>query len=833
MANYLPTSPVPSFTYIGSFVVDTEDDVDDDVVHSIPPSPIEVGIEYHSDTDDSPTSIDDDAGVIDPVDESSVVDEDYNIDDGCIDHTALLLGCYEYEEEDDDDEREWNGSFSLDELDRTTDVYTDEVEPTQEVSQNNVTADINDYYNNSDGGIYASDDTELSSIDVGEREEEVKDDRSCASELVHFDDGIIVSDNLPVSTATHTTTSTNNASTMQQFKAPPRQRQVVSHASSLPINIYSATPPPTNPSLRRCDTSSSRMLSSQPSMIQNDVWRREEEEQRAYATMPRKKINTFENKKKMATMKALAMKERAGSALASRATRAKDKLKEKMSISAKNIPLQVDDRFHNHRPGQKTTIAMHGMEISARDDDNHTNITSLMSSEVSPSTSSLSNLPTKTKKAHMMSRAFSSLSSEASLPKDGMATTTNTTYYGSLSHRAHLAKAKALGTMNGVLTAAVSSTSSATSSTSSSSSMNRRQQSNDKKIAKQQIIDTVFSMEDEDIMSDIPSVLNSEGPSSIQDISYDGRSITMVSVPGDGRDIIVNNSNNNIAYSTPKTRSGTRKQGGGKEVDGGRMHHNTIGEPMSSACMISPAHIYSPEQILANLSNIVPTAAVESCNSMIDGGGFLISPTPASIHRRWDEEDSRQEDVASSSQRILPTVGSAVSSEGGGSSAFDPNSFLFLSPLSDHDLDDPDYGMPFLLSRSNSHNAVVMDSTTPTRPSVAGLPPPPPPGPSTMTTTTMTSEDNPKSSSRMKSTSSPSPTMSNSKRLLMRFPPSPRIVPSPKLLPPSGKKMMQKMKMSSGAGGGRGGDIVVKHGSSCLNTSRPAPIQHRAQSSTF
>ncbi len=836
MATLLPTSPVPSFPYIGSFVVETEDD-EDDVVQSIPPSPIEVGNEYHDDDDDdddgssifheSPISIEDinDEDDDKPAHVTVVDGEDYDDGNGCcIDHTALLLGDEYYEEEEDDDEREWNASFSLDELERSNDYHADEMkeQPPHEIA--------------GDGDELDDDGINYNNFEV---QKEDKDDyQSCTLEFLHFTDGFAATDNLSVLTSTNTAALTDVITPTTQREEPPPQpqhQQVLRHASSLPTAIYPVpTSPPTySRSLRRHDTSYI-LSSSQPSaMIQNDVWRREEEEQQAYATMPRKKINTFENKKKRATMKALAMKERASSALVSRATRAKDKLKEKMTNSTRSAPVQDDDnqlQKQQRRLGHEKT--MHGMEMSTREHDNGSNVTSLVSSEVSPlpSSSSLSNLPRIAKKAQMMNRAISSLSSDTNSPKEGKTSTNNC--YGALSQRAHRAKVKALGTMNSVLTAAESSTSSATSSNSiSSSSLTRRQQTNDKKTTKQQIIDTVFSMEDEDSMSDIPSVLNSEGPSSIQDVSYDGSSIAVVSVRSDGRRNFIHS---NTTYSTPKTNRGTRKKaaGGGQEIGlGSSSNSNTMEQSMAASGIISPSHIYSPEQILANLSNIsLPTTAADESYS-VDGNGFLNSPSSASVHRRWDEEDGRRGDVASLSKAaMLPTVGSALSSEGGGST-FDPNSFLFLSPLSDHDLDDPDYGMPFLLSRSNSHNAVVMDRecTTPTRPSVAsGLPPPPPPPPGSMT---MTSDSN---LSTMKSSSSPSPTMSHSKRFIMRFPASPRLVPSPKLLPPSGKKIMKKMKLGGGGVEGSSGVIVKQHhGNFRLITDRPPLIKNRAQSSTF
>ncbi len=119
-------------------------------------------------------------------------------------------------------------------------------------------------------------------------------------------------------------------------------------------------------------------------------------------------------------MKALTMNERASSVLVSRATRAKDILKEKMTNSTRSAPVKDDDnQFQKQQLGsghEKKMTTMHGMETSTREYDNHTNITSLVSPKsLLPSSSSLSNLPRTTKKAQiLMSRAISSLSSNTS-----------------------------------------------------------------------------------------------------------------------------------------------------------------------------------------------------------------------------------------------------------------------------------------------------------------------------------------------------------------------------------------------------------------------------------
>ena len=115
-------------------------------------------------------------------------------------------------------------------------------------------------------------------------------------------------------------------------------------------------------------------------------------------------------------------------------------------------------------------------------------------------------------------------------------------------------------------------------------------------------------------------------------------------------------------------------------------------------------------------------------------------------------------------------------------STFDPNSFLFLSPLSNADMDDPDYGMPDLLSRSNSHNAANMsdddDDDHPPRPPTGG-----------------------------NGGYNLSPIKYNKKLM-------PRLPPSPRLLPPSGKKMMRKMTKGGGYGYGYGAGGAKPDGNS-------------------
>ena len=178
----------------------------------------------------------------------------------------------------------------------------------------------------------------------------------------------------------------------------------------------------------------------------------------------------------------------------------------------------------------------------------------------------------------------------------------------------------------------------------------------------------------------------------------------------------------------------------------------------------------SSPHITTCLSNISSHTGGISC---IDSNGFLISPN-ASVDHGWDE---------------------AASATYGSEGTFDPNSFLFLSPLSNHDFDDPDHGMPELLSRSNGHNAVALNKVDPA------------PGPP---------EDAKSTSSMMTLVS---PTKALSKRL-SRLPPSPRFLPlSPQKLSPSGKTMMKKMR--------------IVGGKNSVGPNKTSPILHRSFTSTF
>ena len=189
---------------------------------------------------------------------------------------------------------------------------------------------------------------------------------------------------------------------------------------------------------------------------------------------------------------------------------------------------------------------------------------------------------------------------------------------------------------------------------------------------------------------------------------------------------------------------------------------------------------------------------ISSPVSCIDSDGFLISPTTSL---------DNVETMALST--IGSTTGNNGSDTGTTTTAFDPNSFLFLSPLSNHDMDDPDYGMPDLLSRSNSHNTTaardaIFDSSR------IGLPRPP-----------LLSNNNTKKSKKRlqqrhgeRPTAFYSPNVKSSNTQKKFLLPRVTLPSSPsKLLPPSGKKMLSLKKMKMGGGGG-GGTIATAAGNS-------------------
>ena len=227
------------------------------------------------------------------------------------------------------------------------------------------------------------------------------------------------------------------------------------------------------------------------------------------------------------------------------------------------------------------------------------------------------------------------------------------------------------------------------------------------------------------------------------------------------------------SFSTPRAMTSWKNCNGGADSQVNGYVDNDITPPKCNITKHIARHalLLLPVSPPAMASCPSDTSSQTGAKSRIDTNGFLISPN-ASFDREWGG-------VA-----------------GGSDGTFDPNSFLFLSPLSNHDFDDPDHGMPELLSKSNSRNAVVLDNAGGT-----GLGPP---KDATSTVSIITSV---------------SPSVAVSKRL-SRLAPSPRMLPTtPRKLSPSAKTMLKKIKVI-----GRRNDI---------GANKTSPILSRSITSTF
>ncbi|KAL7544099.1 hypothetical protein ACHAWF_009062 [Thalassiosira exigua] len=163
---------------------------------------------------------------------------------------------------------------------------------------------------------------------------------------------------------------------------------------------------------------------------------------------------------------------------------------------------------------------------------------------------------------------------------------------------------------------------------------------------------------------------------------------------------------------------------GGTSIDETLPRSNTTKAETLHTIIGSPA---SPPPISTCLSNVSSTHN-NSAVSCIDENGFLVSPTTS-----MDAALSIAGSIGAGSELDEP---------------FDPNSFLFLSPLSNADMDDPDHGLPDLLSRSNHQNLIAVDSSC-----------------------------GPEMTAKLFSRSN---MMKHSNKLLPRLPPSPRLLSSSK-----------------------------------------------------
>ncbi|KAL9186859.1 hypothetical protein ACHAXT_010579 [Thalassiosira profunda] len=389
----------------------------------------------------------------------------------------------------------------------------------------------------------------------------------------------------------------------------------------------------------------------------------------------RKNLHSMEHKCKNATQRAKAMKERAGSALVAKAERAKEKVTD---IKLPGVPLKVRRAQQQAQlndmeiiADDKCEVMSQVSEVSKRFDASGSARASprrsLFKSRISSKASAVSNRSKQTGKS-AASHVGSKLSAVTSLKeKAGSA----------ISQKAHRAKEKTVG--------AVLAT---------SGPLMMRQHSKGAVRTRQRLalpphvkneVESLPSMDDE-TRSDVPSLFNSLGP------SVDNESARLALSPsafglspgafGIASPVSPTTQKSASMFATPKA---SRK--GGLQV---------IGEvpPLHEAAQRGTLTAGGEEFRTLVGSPISPV-------SCIDENGFLLSPSAS---------------VASLEALKASSVASTVGSDG---EPFDPNSFLFLSPLSHHDNDDPDYGMPALLSRSHGHNAAAAVSAN-AAPSPAG-----------------------------------------------------------------------------------------------------------------
>ncbi|KAL3780255.1 hypothetical protein ACHAW5_003264 [Stephanodiscus triporus] len=655
---------------------------------------------------------------------------------GDIDHTALLLGFVDESGDDEgshDDEREWNATFSLDELD-------------------------------AGGAGRCGAKGGAASSTASEEEDAWSSPATYCSRDEHKDEGGPVL----LEASTKTTRSQQR---------PPRP---VANFTRSSTNDEKQQPRPTA-YVRTC-SNGTKGSPSRPSTIGSDAWRREEEEKLAYydGTPRLKKYDSFEHRKKMAAMTALALKERASSALVSKAARAKEKVKER--IIKKNSSLGDSGIVRGTARQQDLDQGQHleqhkGMEITTFDHDEIDSLSQL--SEVTDDKNVYTSVTKSLKSKLSLSHAKLSIErigTKSSFTSPKISQIASTNLKASKSAVLDMIKDPLLRNFNAdsaqEYNVETMTELAATSTTDGTFSLlNRLPGSNMAIKTRQRLavpsyvkdeVASVFSM-DGDIVSNAP---NSEGPSSVP---LDANCSQMAGMSGRLAHTMITPHH---SFSMPRTPSSKKSGKSGANSQSIGNVDADITPPKNNLTRNAAHHglllPVSPPAIATCLSNISSRTGAVSC---IDASGFLISPA-ASVDRGWDGAAS-----------------TAVSSEG----TFDPNSFLFLSPLSNNDFDEPDYGMPELLSRSNRRNAVALEN--------AGPHPGPPEDASSMMTLV-------------------SPTVAISKRL-SRVPQSqsPRLLPlSSKKLSP-GKIMIKKLK------------IVGGRNSICPN--KTSPTLNRAFTSSF
>eukprot|EP00578_Thalassiosira_sp_NH16_P010381 CAMPEP_0181107316 /NCGR_PEP_ID=MMETSP1071-20121207/17023_1 /TAXON_ID=35127 /ORGANISM="Thalassiosira sp., Strain NH16" /LENGTH=975 /DNA_ID=CAMNT_0023190827 /DNA_START=107 /DNA_END=3034 /DNA_ORIENTATION=+ len=775
-----------------------------------------------------------DAAANSPAELSIVSTDDSASSSKRIDHMALLLG-FDGGEESGDDEREWNGCFSpeasLDELDGGRggevrcrhDVHEKEQQH-RESSHDGVVSGkkLEATDGPEDDSSEVDDDSSSVNVNVGYESPGCEsfgkceegndgsndgDDGSCVDEGLQLDMGLATLEDMP-RTYSHDdflceaicSDLTSNDEFHDQEDGTEAQdvQETTSRETSSFKTAQQDTKHPSDESLSTWDKGS--------------------------------RSNKFDIKKKAAATRALAMKERASSALAAKAREARERVKgasmkdtlrmsghsmlSKRSRNRKQEGGKRQQDMHQERPSRGRDERPNGMEITMGTSNDITDALSQVSSrsfdiidakaqhfrsKIVPQVSlAPKEFPRYYERASVRSSAAASQASARSRrhaarsAASAMSAVTSMKEKASsaISQKAHRARERTAGLSHIGNNAGVSSLQGMSSVFVRQGSQRR----NGGAVRTRQRLalppgarDEIESLLSIDEDSDVPSVMNSEGPSSVRE---------WIASPGAA--------NSGSMFVTPKAR--TRK-GGGRGVGGPPtdLHQDMLGLQVIGNIHLddtvlrgnlSRDSLLDTENTCSSIasSSQLPTPEIRACPSTvshgstgaiscIDGDGFLISPT-TSIDRTLDT--SGPAGAANAAAAVghaccISTVGSTDRSE----STFDPNSFLFLSPLSNADMDDPDYGMPDLLSRSNSHNAANMsddddDDDHPPRPPTGG-----------------------------NGGYNLSPIKYNKKLM-------PRLPPSPRLLPPSGKKMMRKMTKGGGYGYGYGAGGAKPDGNSQL-----------------
>ncbi len=507
--------------------------------------------------------------------------------------------------------------------------------------------------------------------------------------------------------------------------ATPREIPVTYSRDDVDVDVVSPVPFP-SPGLSPGDSARRRperksygdgSNSNQLSHLAPSAWRREEGDDERM----RKNTNSLESKRKIARMKALAMKERASSALAAKADKARERVHRlraqrerrpdgmEITTGSGSGVIEAVSQVSNDREASEGTEGTEGSD-RVRGGTDATPRKHRFQSKV---LSQIAGAKSKNRHGHAGSRSVATAASAVSSMRDKASS--------ALSQKAQRARERTVGmVVAGSPLVRARERKHAAGTNGNSSATFRRDD-----------VVSLLSMED--------SVGGALAPSECGGEPSEGPYVAGAILPAMG--------------------------------------------PVASSVVIfdAPGALVSPPSSFASFASPPPPSAHRP-SECIDRNGFLVSPA-ASVDGDGDVDGDHY---------------------GSEDNSFDPNSFLFLSPLSTADMDDPDYGMPDLLSRSNGRNADAFDAEA--LDAVAGA----------VDDGAVAGADGPGA------TTASGRSGGYSSRLMPRLPPSPR------LLPPSGKRMMRKAK--GAARRGNGGYRKNPVGVAPRRESGPPPLGHRTSS---